>query len=444
MNTSPTLQIQFDLPVKYDVEIFIAGGGPSGVAAAVTAARMGRKVFLAEGHSCFGGMGTAGLVPVFLYFGDGVNFLAGGVGQEVYQLLKQRTPRLYLDEPLAGTVGVDAEILKRIYDDMMTGCGAAFSFQTHLIGVQAANGRVQYAICAAKSGLFAVKADLFIDATGDGDLAAWAGASFEKGDLNHDLMPGSLCSLWADIDWEKGRDNPSHEHYLEQAYAEGVFSVLDRHLPGIYQVGEHLGGGNLVHTFGVDGTDEVSLTQALLGGRKGMEEYQMYYRTYYQGFDKMTLVATGSLLGIRETRRILGDYVLCLDDFKNCSVFEDEIGRFAYPVDVHEARPDAESHQQFAEEFKRLRYPPGKSYGIPFRTLTPRGLDNVLAAGRCISADRYIQGSVRVSSGCFITGQAAGAAAALACETKLWPRQVDVQELQRRLKGNGAFLPNAR
>ncbi len=121
MNTPPTLQIQFDLPVKYDVEIFIAGGGPSGVAAAVTAARMGRKVFLAEGHSCFGGMGTAGLVPVFLYFGDGVNFLAGGVGQEVYQLLKQRTPRLYLDEPLAGTVGVDAEILKRIYDDMMTG-----------------------------------------------------------------------------------------------------------------------------------------------------------------------------------------------------------------------------------------------------------------------------------------------------------------------------------
>ena len=141
-----------------------------------------------------------------------------------------------------------------------------------------------------------------------------------------------------------------------------------------------------------------------------------FYKEYLKGFERMELVASGSLLGIRESRRILGDYVLNLEDFKRRAIFDDEIGRYSYPVDIHASRPGEKEYKQFEEEFRTLRYDKGESYGIPYRTLTPRGLENLLVAGRCISSDRYLQGSVRVMPGCFITGQAAGVAAALAVE----------------------------
>jgi hypothetical protein len=221
-----------------------------------------------------------------------------------------------------------------------------------------------------------------------------------------------------------------------------VFTIQDRHLPGMWRVGEHMAGGNVGHTFGVDGTDERSLTKALLWGRRSLSEYERYYKEYLEGFERMRLAASGGLLGLRETRRILGDYVLCLEDFKRRAVFEDEIGRYAYPVDIHASSPDKVSYAKFEEEFASLRYRDGESYGIPYRTLTPRGLQNMLVAGRCVSTDRFLQGSLRVMPGCYITGQAAGAAAALAVEMGRGVHEVEVKELQRRLKGMGAYLPN--
>jgi hypothetical protein len=212
----------------------------------------------------------------------------------------------------------------------------------------------------------------------------------------------------------------------------------------MYRLGERLGAGNIGHTFDVDGTDEVSLTKALVGGRKALMEYQRYYREYLQGFEKMNLVATGSLLGVRETRRIVGDYVLTLDDYKRRATFPDEIGRYAYPIDNHPLRPGKDSYAQHRREFdEALRYKKGESYGIPYRSLIPRGLDNVLVAGRCVSADRMVHGSIRVMPGCFITGQAAGSAAAMAAERGSLTRDIDVKDLQRRLKQLGGYLPNA-
>jgi len=427
------------IPVRQRVDVFVAGGGPAGCAAAVAAARQGVRVFLAEAHSCLGGLGTAGLVPVFMQFTDGVNFLAGGIGHEMHERLIA-----------AGGTGPDskmtirAEILKRVYDDFLLEANVDFSFHTQLVGVEVEDGVVRLAICAAKSGLFAVAADMFVDGTGDGDLAAWAGAPFEKGDAEGNLMPGTLCSLWADVDWEavKAGGLGRGGQRLEDAFRDKVFTIEDRHLPGMWRVGEHVGGGNIGHTFGVDGTDERSLTKALIWGRKSLREYERYYKEYLKGFERMELVATGSLLGIRETRRIMGDYVLNLEDFKRRAVFPDEIGRYAYPVDIHPSRPDAVSYARFQEEWQNLRYGKGESYGIPYRALIPQKLRNVLVAGRCISTDRYLQGSVRVMPGCYITGQAAGMAAALAVEKHTDARGIDVGELQRRLKAMGAYLPH--
>ena len=405
------------LPVKYDVDVFVAGGGPSGLAAAVTAARQGARVFLAEGQACFGGMGTSAGLPMFCDPTDGAHLTSAGFGTDVYERLIAAggTAPETRGKPL-GTYDFffNGETLKRVYDELAQASGMGFSFHTQFLDVAVEDGVVTHAICSAKSGMFAVRARLFIDATGDGDLCVRAGASFEKGDAHGEMQPPTLVSLWCDIDWEKAnRDGYGvwqQEKHLPRAFQDKVFKIEDRHLPGMVPIGPHAGAGNIGHLFGIDGTDEVSLTQALLRGRQLVREYERFYREYLSGFEPMQLLGTGALLGVRETRRIMGDYVLNLADFKRRAVFPDEIGRFSYAVDLHATRPDRELFEAFEKEFAELRYQPGENYGIPYRCLTPAGLDNVLVAGRCISCDRYIQGSVRVMPGCFITGQHGGRA----------------------------------
>ncbi len=431
---------QREIPVRYEVDVFVAGGGPAGVAAAVSAAQQGAKVYLAEAHTCLGGMGTSARVPLFMPLTDGVNFLAGGFGRNVVDRLKTQSR-------LRGPAN-DIEALKRVYDEMMLEAEAQFTFYTMLVAVEAAGGRVSHVVCAAPSGTFAVRAKTYVDATGNGDLAVWAGADYEKGDADGNLMPGTLCSVWAGIDWDRWYavrpKGPQPDGYkLQQAFADNVFTVRDEHLTGMCRLGEHGGAGNIGHTFGVDANDERSLTKALIDGRKGLTEYLRYYREYLPGFEKLELVATGSLLGVRETRRITGEYVLSLEDYQRRAVFPDEIGRYAYPVDNHPVRPGKDTYEQHRREFdEALRYQKGESYGIPYRILVPRKLENVLVAGRCVSADRMVHGSIRVMPGCFITGQAAGVAAAMSAKSGRAPRQIDVPELQRQLKAVGAYLPN--
>jgi len=435
------------VPVKYEVDVFVAGGGPAGIAAAATAARKGAKVFLAEGQSCLGGMGTAGALGMFCALTDGKNFVASGVGSEVVGRLDAAgglAPGLSKENPFV-TMCFKPETLKRVYEEMLVNAGADFTFHTTLVDALVADGVVQHVLCAAKSGVFAVKAKNFIDCTGDGDLCAMAGAPFEKGDAAGRMQPGTLCSVWSNIDWEAA-DAAGHgiwgqSAHLPKAFKDKVFTVEDPHLPGMYPAGERLGHGNIGHTFGVDGTDERSLTQALIHGRKLLIEYARFYKEYLKGYERMELAATGSLLGVRETRRIVGDYVLCLEDFKRRAVFVDEIGRFGYPVDLHAATPNQADAKKFEEDFQALRYEAGETYGIPYRSLIPKGLSNVLVAGRCVSSDRYLQGSLRVMPGCYITGQAAGMAAALAAATGVSSRHVKPEILRGALRAVGAYVP---
>lgn len=443
-----TLKFNRDIAVRHDVDIFVGGGGPAGVAAALAAARNGRTVYIAEGTGSFGGMGTAGMVPAFMEFGDGERFIAAGIGREVYDGLWDgggTGPRDKRDNPYH-VCAINAEVLKRVYDDLVLAePNIAFTFFTQVLGIEMDDSRrVTHAVCQGKSGLFAVRAKMFVDGTGDGDIAAWAGAEFEKGDAEGNLMPGTLCSQFCDIDWQAPRDEETQSQAVERAIADGIFSKPDRHVPGIWPTGTHTGGGNIGHAFGVDGTDERSLTPAMVESRKLLLEYLRFFREYRTGFDKMELTGSGALMGIRETRRIIGDYVTTVEDFKSRAVFDDEIGRYCYPVDIHASRPSKETYAAFMEEYMTLRYERGESYGISYRILQPRGLPNVLVAGRCISADRPMQASVRVMPGCYITGQAAGVAAALACDSEQDSRKISVAELQQRLKKLGAYLPNAK
>lgn len=442
------IALKQQVPLKYDVDIMVAGGGPAGIAAAVTAARQGMRVYLAEGQGSLGGMATAAMLPMFCPFTDGVHFLAGGIGREIVeqcmaQGVEGPDPR-DLDEKYASYVTIHPEPLKRLYDVLVTEAGVQFSFYTQVIGVgKSDESHVSHVFCAAKSGLFAVKAKMFIDCTGDGDLAVMAGAPFEKGNANGDLMPGTLISLWAGIDWsqEPIKRWDDGRHY-DEAYRDGIFSVDDPGLPGMIRIGESIGAGNIGHAFGVDSTDEVSITEAMIEQRRRLPEYVRYYREYMEGFSGVELVATGALLGIRESRRITGDYILTADDFIQQAVFDDEIGRYAYDVDIHPSRPGIDAHNECQAQIGKLRYRKGESYGIPYRILTPLSLSNILTAGRCISCDRGMLGSIRVMPGCFITGQAAGMAAVIAAEQDTHSRGFAVKELQARLKKLGAYLPN--
>ena len=191
-----------------------------------------------------------------------------------------------------------------------------------------------------------------------------------------------------------------------------------------------------------DPTDETELTDGMLWGRKSMVEFENYFKNYFSGYNNLRLVSTASTLGVRESRRIKCDYTLNIDDFINRSVFEDEIGRYCYPVDIHVMSTDKEEYERFSKEYRTsLRYKNGESYGIPYRCLIPVSFKNALVAGRCIGTDRQMQASIRVMPGCFITGQAAGTAAALACEEQD-VRKISIKELQQSLVKGGAYLPN--
>ena len=421
---------------EYDVDVFVAGGGPAGVCAAIAAARAGASVFLAEASGAFGGAATAAYVPAFATFTDGHRQIVGGIGGEIRGRISKNIPLSAYWTP------IDIEELKRVYDDLVLKDKVKFSFFTNLCDAIVSNGHVERAVLASKRGLFAVKAKVFIDCTGDGDLAAFAGAQFEKGDETGNVMPCTLCSQWIDIDTTA--KNPHAQELLPQAIEDGVFSVPDLHLPGFFfgpDKNASLGRGNIGHAFNVDPTDERSLTAGMIDARRRLPEYERFYKKYMKGYERMSLASTAPYMGVRESRRILCDYMLGVKDFLARADFEDGIGRYCYPVDMHPSKPgDRKAFEAFMKEYvKDLSYKAGESYGIPYRSLVVKGFDNMLVAGRCMGTDRKMQASIRVMPGCFITGQAAGTAAVMALKVD-GTRSVDIDMLRKKLVSAGAVI----
>ncbi len=425
-----------NLDVKYTVDVFIAGGGPAGVAAAIACAKQGKKVFIAEAGGCFGGTSTQALVPELMNFDDGINFLSGGFGKTIHSRLlggKAQNRQWYV---------VKSETIKRLYDELVTDAGVDFLFYSKVVDVITnGDGRVEYAVLSGKKGIYTVKADVYIDCTGDGSLAAFAGADFEYGGPNGEIAGATLCSLWGGIDFSK-KDFIFDGCKYQEAYEKGYFSQYDGILPGIKPTNAEIGvgGGNVGHCFHVDDINERSITEAMLYGRKSMTEYEKYYRDFLIGFENTTLLQTANVLGVRESRRIIGDIVMNYEHFLARQVFEDEIGRYSYPIDIHPETADHKGAAAFTQNVSK-QYDVGESYGISYRALTPKKLENVLVAGRCISADRSMQASMRVIPCCYITGQAAGIAAALATNGGD-VHNIDVTALQEKLVEFGAYLPN--
>lgn len=425
-------------------DVIVAGGGPAGCAAAASAARQGAKTLLVEATGALGGMGTLGLVPAFCPFTDKERIIYGGMAETVLRQTMKQLPHVPRD--MFDWVPIDPELLKRTYDGLVSVNGASVLFGTMLAGVETdKKGGVEALLVANKSGLTALSADVFVDCTGDADLAAWAGAEYDKGDENGEMQPATLCFILTNVDMygfgHCGKLKDPSDAIIERIIASGKYpEIPDRHVCHCV-IGPGAVGFNAGHVWNVDNTDPLSMSKGMMEGRKIAKAFRDACAEFFpQAFADSFLAATGSLLGIRETRRIHGDYTLTIEDFVNRRSFPDEICRNAYYIDVHHKKSEIGIEKQIHATAIHLKK--GESHGIPYRCLTPKGLKNVLVAGRCISTDRAVQGSTRVMPVCLAMGEAAGMAAAMAAASDGDVRAVETARLRKALKEHNAYLPD--
>jgi hypothetical protein len=456
---SQTMQMDYqlrerDIPFDNSWEVIVVGGGPAGCAAATASAREGAKTLLIEATGALGGMGTLGLVPWFCGYSDREKIIARGLAGYVLHACRDGTPHLKAEieeNPLA-TPAIDPELLKRVYDEMVLGAGARVLFCTQLATVETVEGEVDAIVTSSKEGLKAFRAKIYVDCTGDGDLAAWAGAEYEKGDEDGRMQPGTLCFAISNID-EQGLAKGPRIHFHDPGSpihrvikSDEYPDIIDLHTCNI-KIGPGTFGFNTGHVYGLDNTDPRSVTEKLIHGRRMAAQYHDAFSRFHPAFADSFLVATGAMMGTRETRRIIGDYYMTIQDYLARRSFPDEICRNAYGIDVHWPKEKAEklarkTEVEVSEKIKErmAKLEPGESMGIPYRCLTPRGLSNVLVAGRCISTDRLVNGSIRIMACCLTTGEAAGTAAAMAVDEGD-VHSVDTDDLRTRLRVNGAYLP---
>ncbi len=435
-----------DVPVTDSADIVVVGGGPAGIAAAIAARRSGADVLLLESQGCLGGMGTAGMVPWFTGFSDGQRILAEGVWRQVRERMFEAGgfgPE-GVRENDRSLLRINTETLKRVYDDMVMEAGVRCRLFTGMADTVVADGRVTHLICGSKDGLTAIAAKYVVDASGDGDVCAFSGCTYTKGDGDGAMMPATVCQIWDRIDWPAFRGcGKTQGDFIGEAIDKGMFSVPDYHLPGMVEFADSIGGGNISHTYGVDATSAKSLTDAMFDSRRRLPEYERFYNACVPGFDKARIVTSANVVGCRESRRIDCEYMLTIDDYCRKAVFEDEVGRFHYWIDQHAAQPGKANHEGHRSTAKRYTIKVGESVGIPYRSLVPKGLDNVLVAGRCVGTDRLVQSAIRVMPACFTTGQAAGVAAGVCLRSGAPAKDAPSADVIQGLLAIGAYLPNA-
>ena len=442
------------IPLSDVWDVIVVGGGPSGCTAAAAAAREGARTLLIESSGSLGGSGTNALVPAWCPFSDKEKVIYQGMAEKVLEQCKAGMS--HVDPKSKDWVPIDAERLKRVYDDLVLDAGARLLFNTMLSSVERdARGNVTALIVTNKRGLSAFRADVYIDCTGDADLSAWAGAAFDKGNEQGDLMPATHCFVLTNVDDHAYRNRYSNGATIYAGNTQSpIYKIIDfgRYplIPDAHICNNAVGPGavgfNAGHLWDVDNTDPKSVSAALVTGRKMAEQFRNALAEFCpEAFSNAFLATTGSQIGIRETRRIVGDYVLTLDDYMERRSFPDEICRNSYFIDVHHAREIAKENVAQRKEGleNAFHYGPGESHGIPYRCLIPKALRNVLVAGRSVSCERIVQGSVRVMPVCLAMGEAAGMAAAMAARNHAGDvRAVNTSHLRKRLREKGGYLPD--
>jgi NADPH-dependent 2,4-dienoyl-CoA reductase/sulfur reductase-like enzyme len=408
---------------RYDVVVI--GGGPGGVCAAVGAAKAGASVLLVERYGFLGGMATVGLVNPFMPYKVGGKRLTSAVFNELLDRLDRAGA---LSE---GGQVFDDEGMKVVLDRMMEEHGIDLLLHSTFVGVEMEGQRIARAQTVGKSGQIDLAGAVYVDATGDGDVAAQAGASVEVGRAQDGLcQPMTLCFRIGGV-----AGNPSvhelrgelTEIYL-QAKAAGeidnpredvlIFATL---VPHIYHF-------NTTRVVKRDATDTLDMTAAEIEGRRQAAALFDLFRRRSPRFADAYLVKTAAQIGVRESRRVMGAYVLTVDDVLEAVKFDDGIARSRYPVDIHSPTGEGTVIQ---------RLPPGEFYEVPYRCLVPENVDNLLIGSRCISATHEAHSSLRVMPVVAGIGEAAGVAAAWSACQGVPPSEVDGTALKAAILGEG-------
>ena len=408
-----------NIPDTLESDVVVVGGGPAGLCAAVAAARGGAKVILVEKNAFCGGMATAGMVAPFMtcYDSGGDKMLIRGIFEELVERLiavggaihsskvESKTAfTSYIDKGHVHVTPFKAEALKIVADEMLTEAGVKILYHTQLVDAEAEGDKVTRIIVAMKEGLASIRAKAFIDCTGDGDLAAKAGAAYTVGNAQGKMQPatmfftvGGVDVSKVDEDIEKNWDNFYRKdginyrslHWRVSEAREAGDWPLDRVSIGLFRgVEEDEFSINTSRVMNIDGTKSESLTEGEIAGRQQVRIIFNFLKKYVPGFENSRLILSGSTLGIRETRHIKGIKTLTVDQILNCEVPEDSIMLAANSVDVH-GKYGPKSNEY-------ITIPEGKCYGVPYGTMIPPVFSNLAVAGRPISADCEAAGAIRV------------------------------------------------
>lgn len=425
------------IPALSTVDVLVAGGGSAGCVAAIAAARAGARVLLVERHGSLGGIGTSVLDTFYGFYTPGPNLrVVGGIAQEVVDHLTARDaafirPNTY---GAGGGVTYSPEVLTMLWDELVAGSGADVLFHATAIDTvtDPGSGAVTGVLLATRNGLLRVSARTVVDTTGDADICAHAGAGFDSARPDAPVQALTTTFRVAGVDTERARSFPKEELFalMARAARSGDYD-LPRQEGSIHRTPvEGVSLANMTRVEGVDPTDIHQLSRAEIAGRRQVGEYVRFLRDLVPGYEKAALVGLSAHIGVREARRIHGDYRLTAEDVLGARRFPDAIAQCGAPIEDHRGGTDT-----------LWRYiPDDGTYDIPLRCLLPVGLANVVVAGRCLSASHEAHASARSIAQCMAMGQAAGTLAALSAAGGKATREVDVVSLQSRLRDGGAIL----
>ena len=448
--------MEIKIKKEFNCDVLVIGGGVAGFGAAMGAAQKGASVILAENDGYLGGCATAGLVAPFMTCYDrlGKNQIIRGVFDDLVRRLVKENGAIPPEDCRKmdgysgynkfhtghlGTTPFDKEILKRVMEEMCLEAGVELKYHYLFVSAEKVDRKLTACIFATKNGFYKITAKTFIDCTGDADVCYSAGAEYMFSDENGELQPSTTFFLIDGVDEESvgahmgNHSLPENERRwmdeVEQARERGEFPCGTQKVRIFQQLNGVFGVNMCQIDKPFDVNDPDLITKAEIEGRQQVKMIFDFLKKYIPGFENIRLLDSSARIGVRESRRVVGEYVLKHDDILQAKIFDDAIVILSSTVDVHTS--------------SKVIYTPTKSdasYSIPYRSIVAKDFDNVWMAGKNVSADRFAHGAIRVMPPSIAMGQAAGIAAAIVCKNGVKAKGVPYSELKESLIKQNAYL----
>lgn len=419
-----------DLTVADEADVLVCGAGPAGVSAAICAARAGARVRLLEACGCLGGTWTAGLLSWILDAGRKEQ------ARFIHEIMNKLTQRGALRQ-YSGSRGYDVECMKLLLEDLCVEAGVQLQLHTRVVAaVRDDQNRLTHVVTESKSGRQAWSGTAFLDATGDGDLAAMAGCGFDVGDAETgQTQPMSFICMLTGLEPESvapftrglaepgghGKPKENLRRAMEEAGVSPSYAA-----PTLFCIRDNLYCLMANHEYHVPATDAAAITEASIRGRREVHALVNALRAQHPAWKNALIVATPEHIGVREGRRIHGRYTVTSEDLVQGARHDDAVCRVDFGVDVHSTDPNKE--KGIASTGVKA-----KAYDIPYRALLAKDVDGLLMAGRCISGDFIAHSSYRVTGNASVMGEAAGVAAAIAAATDRLPHELPWGEIREKM-----------